>query len=156
MLLDDSGRVLLQHSHDPIDRAKPPWRELPGGGIDPGETSSMAAARELYEETGIPQSLVSIGPKVWFHHVQFVFAGWPFEQDEHIHVAHLLGPAPEWRPAHLETLEQGAFLGARWWPLDELLADDLVVYPVRLKEFLPDVVAGRLPPEPIDIGDSSS
>jgi 8-oxo-dGTP pyrophosphatase MutT (NUDIX family) len=39
-------RVLLVH-----ERARDCW-ELPGGGIDPGETPRQAAARELWEETG--------------------------------------------------------------------------------------------------------
>ena len=44
-----------------------------------------------------------------------------------------------------------AFGGHRWWGLDDLLASDDAVLPRRLREFLPDLVAGRLPDTPLDI-----
>ena len=54
-------------------------------------------------------------------------------------------------PRHLEFLEAAAFRGARWWALDELLASSEPVLPTRLREFLPPIVRGDLPAEPIDI-----
>ena len=47
-----AGRVLLTHQSQPV-----PEFQLPGGGIDPGETPLPALAREVFEETGW-----SIGP----------------------------------------------------------------------------------------------
>jgi hypothetical protein len=35
--------------------------------------------------------------------------------------------------------------------LDDLLASDVKVLPARLREFLPALVAGEIPTEPIDI-----
>ena len=46
VIFDDQGRVLLQKRRD--FRV---WA-LPGGGIEPGETSEQAAIREVREETG--------------------------------------------------------------------------------------------------------
>lgn len=147
VLLDREGRIFLVNSEDPIDPRKPPWWEIPGGGIDAGESSEDAARRELYEETGITD--VEMGPCIWTQHVEFDFGGYHFDSRERIHVAWCDGG--DYRPKHLEALEAAAFLGARWWPLDELMASEVPVLPTRLREFLPPIVAGDLPAEPIDI-----
>ena len=148
VLLDRDRHVLLLSARDPVDRAKPSWWEIPGGGIDGRESSHDAARRELYEETGITE--VEIGPCVWTQHSVFDFAGLHFDQHERVHVA-WCEQAHEVRPAALELLEAAAFGGHRWWTLDDLLDSDEPVLPHRLREFLPDLVEGRLPSEPLDI-----
>ncbi len=147
VILDRSQRVFLISGRDPADPSKRPWLEIPGGGIDPGEDSAVAVARELYEETGIEDA--EIGPVIWTQHVEFDFGGIHFDSNERIHVAWCDGG--EWKPKHLEYLEAAAFTGAQWYSLEDLLADDTPVLPERLREFLPDIVAGRLPSTPIDI-----
>lgn len=150
VLLDVRGHVLLLQARDPADAAKGEWWEIPGGGVDPGEDTSAAARRELHEETGITQA--EIGPCVWTQHARFTFAGWKFDQHEHVHVAWCdTIDVTSVQPAGLEAFEALAFGGRRWWGLDDLLASDENVLPVRLREFLPDLVEGRLPAAPIDI-----
>lgn len=149
MLLDPVGRVLLLRGRDPASPTGDPWWELPGGGIDPHEESRDAARRELREEAGVDDA--DIGPCVWVQRSVFRFAGLHFDQFEHIHVAWCATPSEEWRPAGLEALEVLAFSGQRWWELDDLLASDDRTLPVRLREVLPDLVAGRIPDTPIDI-----
>jgi hypothetical protein len=39
----------------------------------------------------------------------------------------------------------------RWWSLHELVACEDTVYPAGLAQRLPDVIAGRHPPEPLAI-----
>ncbi|MDE0614851.1 MAG: NUDIX domain-containing protein [bacterium] len=148
VLLDRHGRIFLMQASDPIDPRKGPWWEIPGGGLGPGEDSAQGARRELWEEAGFAD--VEVGPCIWTQHVEFDFAGIHFDSDERIHVA-WCPDGGEWNPQHLEALEAAAFEDARWWTLDELLASDDQVLPERLREFLPDVIAGRLPEEPIDI-----
>ncbi len=46
-ILVQGREVLLTHQAEPI-----PEFQLPGGGIDPGESSLTALHREVYEETG--------------------------------------------------------------------------------------------------------
>jgi 8-oxo-dGTP pyrophosphatase MutT (NUDIX family) len=147
VLLDRAGRIFLVNSEDPADHRKPAWWEIPGGGMDPGESSEDACRRELLEETGITD--IEMGPCIWVQHVEFDFGGLHFDSNERIHVAWCDGG--EFRPRHLEYLEAAAFLGAQWWLLDDLVASEVPVLPTRLREFLPPVVRGELPPEPIDI-----
>lgn len=149
VLLDSEKRVLLLNAVDPGNPAKGEWWEIPGGGQDPGESSHVAAARELYEETGIADA--EVGPCVWVAHVQFTFGGYRFDQKERVHVA-WCGEVDEIRPAHLEPLEALAFKGARWWTLEELLESDVATLPANLREHLPRIVEGDLPDPPIDIG----
>ena len=147
VLLDREGRIFLIRAEDPVDPYKPEWWEIPGGGMGRGEPSAHAALRELHEETGIPG--VEMGPRVWTQQTEYTFAGYHFESDDFIHVAWCDGG--EYDPRGLEALEAAAFQGARWWTLEDLLANDDPTVPHRLREFLPALVAGEIPAEPIDI-----
>lgn len=140
-------RVLLIKAVDPANPSGPPWWEIPGGGMDPGETSAETAARELREEAGIAEA--EVGPVVWTQNVQFTFAGLYFDQDEFIHVAWT--DQSKLLPPQLEALEAMAFQEARWWTVDEVVAHDGAFLPRRLPELLPALKAGVLPDPPVDI-----
>jgi 8-oxo-dGTP pyrophosphatase MutT (NUDIX family) len=62
---DSGGRILLFHARDVTDPALGDWWELPGGGIDAGETYLDTALRELREETGIVADVRQVGPPIW-------------------------------------------------------------------------------------------
>ncbi len=157
VVLDDRDRVLLLEARDPADPSKGQWWEIPGGGIEAGESSAAAAARELYEETGIRAAVV--GPSVWQHRARYTFAGLRFDQLEHIHVARVAAGgdgSPEYRPGGLEAMEALAFSGLRWWELDRLEA--MVgaggrVLPPWLPEQLGRFLADGPPAEPLYLGE---
>ncbi len=57
VLLDDDERLLLFRTVDPTMPEIGEWWELPGGGIEPGESYAETAVREICEETGFEVSL---------------------------------------------------------------------------------------------------
>lgn len=65
LLVDPTGRILLQHRDRAAPVAPDKWA-LPGGGIKPGEEPETAARRELLEETGLAVE----GPLVLFEHTR--------------------------------------------------------------------------------------
>jgi 8-oxo-dGTP pyrophosphatase MutT (NUDIX family) len=146
--LTRDGRIFLLEGSDPLRPLNGSWWEIPGGGMEPGESSADAATREMYEECGF--SDVEIGPLIWTQHVEFDFAMYHFKSFDRIHVA-WVERADAWNPQGLEALEAAAFEDGKWWDLDELLDADIRTLPDRLREFLPAIVAGDLPTEPIDI-----
>ncbi len=157
VVLDESDRVLLINARDPVNPAKGEWWEIPGGGIEAGESSAAAAARELFEETGISDA--EVGPSVWQHRARYTFAGIRFDQLEHIHVARLSGGEGSgggYRPGGLEAMEALAFSGIRWWELGQL--ESLVgsggrVLPPWLPAQLGRYLEEGPPAEPHDLGD---
>lgn len=148
VLINDQDEVFLIQAVDPADASKPPWWEIPGGGIDPGESSEHAAKRELREEAGIHEA--EVGPVVWVQHVEFDFGGYHFDQDEVIHVARTSEREIK-PPEGLEALEALAFKQARWWTLAEVQAATSDFLPPRLPELLPQLIDGPLPDPPLDI-----
>ena len=150
VLLDPEDRVLLLEARNPADPTTPAWWELPGGGIDGGETTAEAGAREVFEETGFTATM---GPPVWRQHAVFDFGGYHFDQHETIHLARCGGG--DVRPAALEALEVEAFVGWQWCPPGDLVgvAATARVIPDWLPEQLPAVLAAGLPAEPIDMGE---
>lgn len=152
VLLNDLDQVFLIRARDPADRSKPDWWEIPGGGIDRGESSHHTVTRELREEAGIETA--EVGPVVWVQHVEFDFGGYHFDQDEVIHLARTT--VRDIRPPQgLESLEALSFQEARWWPWEEVQASTESFLPPQLPTLLPPLVAGELPDPPLDISPST-
>lgn len=157
VVLDATDRVLLLKARDPFNPAKGTWWELPGGGIDPGESSVEAARREVHEETGLTG--VEMGPCVWQHDARFTFAGLRFDQLEHIHVARWSGTHATYQPGGLEMLEALAFSGFEWWTLaalTEMVAGGGRIIPPWLPEQLARYLTDGAGEEPLHLGELGS
>lgn len=53
VILSADGKILLGKKHPSSGGVYPNAWHIPGGGVEPGETASQAACREVFEETGI-------------------------------------------------------------------------------------------------------
>lgn len=117
LLVDEQARVLLIQ-----ERIEGPpglhWL-TPGGGVEPGENLAVAAAREVYEETGIRVELPPDAPVVHRQRRVWTWQGVTYEQLDHFFLAAVAG-AIAVSPARLTPMEQETLIGHRWWSADEV------------------------------------
>jgi 8-oxo-dGTP pyrophosphatase MutT (NUDIX family) len=149
VVLDEGGQMLLFHTRQPAHPELGLWWELPGGGIDPGESYVDAAVRELREETGL--TATRIGPPNWTRTATFRLGSIRRVQEEVVVTASVTGVAPVISVAGQLDYEREAYLSARWWPVAEVVATTERCYPGRLPELLPALLAGDRVDEPFEV-----
>jgi 8-oxo-dGTP pyrophosphatase MutT (NUDIX family) len=143
--------MLLFHTHDPDHPDLGTWWELPGGGIDPGETYLDAAIRELREETGIVAEDSQFGPPTWRRRASFRHRQRRHLQDEVIVTLRLHIPGPDVDEAHRLDYERDDYFGFRWWPRPEVLSSKERFYPGQLPPLLDAFLRGEQINEPFEL-----
>ena len=116
LVLDQAGRVLLvRHGY------QPGW-QLPGGGVDPGETPAFAIRRELEEEIGLEcGAVVLVGhyarKVLWMGHMVVLYRidGASIDFRRNLEIREIVwadpaAPPPDTTPATLRRLAE--LLGA--------------------------------------------
>jgi 8-oxo-dGTP pyrophosphatase MutT (NUDIX family) len=150
VVLDPAGHVLLFHTRDSTDPSLGTCWELPGGGIEPGESHVDAAVRELREETGIAATAEQIGPPTWRRDATYRYRGERRLQHERVVSVRLPDPTPEVDAARRDDDERADCFGWRWWDVPAIVDSDDRFYPGRLPHLLPGFLAGDEIDEPFE------
>ena len=140
LLVDPAGRLLLFQSED--------FWFTPGGGIEAGETTEQAAARELWEETGLRLVPEQLGPLV-AECSGYADLGWATGMFHDAFYFHRAPAGFTVDTSGFQPLEASTVSGHRWWTLEEIEAAGQNVFPWKVVPLLRDLLDGRLPPEPV-------
>lgn len=137
VLLDEAGRVLLFCGSDPALEVAPRWWFTVGGAVEPEESLSEAAAREIGEETGLRVQPEDLTGPVWRREAVFEFNGAVIRSEEFFFVYRTSQFEPV-TSGH-NAVERQSIHGHRWCDasvIEALAASGETVYPLQLGELL--------------------
>lgn len=136
ILRNSDGLFLLMHTHFESHTGLPPRWITPGGGIDEGETSLIAAVRELREETGLVVEAAELGELV---ESVAGYWDWPDGHRFHSYVDHFFQLTVnefELDTSGWTESEHHDVIDMRWWSIAELRDENPVVGPPALIDLL--------------------
>lgn len=148
---DVRGEILLFWTHELTMPELGYWWELPGGGIDDGETYVEAAVRELREETGIQVGPEQVGPATWRRTASFRHRDTRRLQHEVVVLVRLFEVGPDVREDGRCDYEKEDYVDYRWWPVADVVASAERFYPGRLPGLLPALLIGKAVDEPFEL-----
>jgi 8-oxo-dGTP pyrophosphatase MutT (NUDIX family) len=149
LLLDQHDRVLLMHARDPDDPGHH-WWELPGGGLDDGETPEQAAVREVAEETGI--QLDHLGPRVWIRESRFRYRNRDHHRIDHVFLARHTAAATAVATSYTDNEKLG-LIERDWFTTPDLHQCPDKLLPATLPTLLEALLTGEVPNEPLILHD---
>ncbi|KKK88435.1 MAG: hypothetical protein KR126chlam4_00761 [Candidatus Anoxychlamydiales bacterium] len=154
ILLNDKDELLLMCADDPKTTAADGrylgkfWFAV-GGEIELNESIEDTAYREIYEETSIKKDEIELGPIVWFGEFDLILNGTLTRLKQKFIVAktkqinaHLKNPT---------SWEKKVIKDIAWFSIDDIKNSDEIIYPALLPKYLPDIISGNYPKQPIEI-----
>jgi 8-oxo-dGTP pyrophosphatase MutT (NUDIX family) len=148
---DSEARILLFHTHEVTLPEIGHWWELPGGGIDEGETYLDAAVRELREETGITVSADQVGEPSWRRTASFRHRELRHVQHEVVVEVRLDVPGSAIDEAERLDYEKEDYFDFRWWGIGDVVGSSERFYPGRLPVLLRRFLDGEAIDEPFEL-----
>jgi 8-oxo-dGTP pyrophosphatase MutT (NUDIX family) len=154
-----AARVILLDQHDTVlhiggDECRDGivhWF-IPGGGIDPDESLSEAAAREIAEETGLAIPPEALGRPVGYG----VFTAFPQNCLMIQKNWYFFHRTERFEPRMNSDIAYEQNLGFDWLPLEQCGATDGMVRPELLVGLVKRLRDGDVPDEPVNVGGSYS
>jgi 8-oxo-dGTP pyrophosphatase MutT (NUDIX family) len=135
LVLDPSGRVLLLNTRQAVGSERTNW-VAPGGGVEAGESVVDAAARELFEETGIVAAFSADAPVAAVERAVFRIGDWHLDQTDHYVVHRLDDALGDLDRSGWTQMERDTVLDWRWWSAGELRATSEWFWPADLPDVL--------------------
>ncbi|MGD2169862.1 MAG: NUDIX domain-containing protein [Chlamydiota bacterium] len=157
LLINDDQKLLLMCANDPKTTSRDGsyygrfWFPI-GGEIEPGESLIEAATRELKEETGLNKEDVTFGPIVWWGNFEMVINGMLTKVKQKFIIAHTKNKSITLK--YLTSDEKKVIEKIQWMSFEQICNHNEVIYPVVLKDYLPNILNKNYPTEPIwiDLG----
>ena len=118
-----------------------------GGEIEKGETVQQAALRELFEETGIQENEVTLGPIVWLRELDLILYG----KQSHIEEQYIVAKTNKQSvtPTQLTEVEKDIVKKLQWFSLVQLVNFSETVYPIGLASLMKNIIDEKYPIDPV-------